>query len=229
MENTSNNMAADVRKKMCKSLLEEKANPIGVAGLVMGFIIASLLNLKGFWFIVPILVAGGFAYAVAERYHRGKLEHCSDAMLQLLYEELQKKERRAKLLSNIGGLVVVVIVGGILMTNKTARSKVSELINSVSSDASCQIHSHKLQKDLFIIRNDSDFGYLLAAKVYNAGKTGAIYFKAELTTSEGEYQRSQKMEFAAGEVRTLYFQFPEPTINATNVRYTVSCSPKISK
>jgi hypothetical protein len=47
----------------------------------------------------------------------------------------------------------------------------------------------------------------------------------KLSSSEGEWSRTQNLSFDAGESRELKYLFPEPTISAGNLQARVSVFP----
>ena len=114
----------------------------------------------------------------------------------------------------IGTVVVLVIAFAILTYSPDSKSQ-----------ASCEITDRTLIADVFVIDGQPDAGYLHRAKVRNNGKTGEVEVKAKLSTSEGEFNRSQKANIKAGEDFDFSFAFHEPSVNAQNVQYTTSCRP----
>jgi hypothetical protein len=55
--------------------------------------------------------------------------------------------------------------------------------------------------------------------------TGKVALTANLSTSEGNFHRSQDLQLSEGEVRDMKYQFTEPTLNATNVEMRMECAP----
>jgi hypothetical protein len=53
---------------------------------------------------------------------------------------------------------------------------------------------------------------------------GKVALTANLSTSEGNFQRQQDLQLSEGEVRDLKYQFSEPTLNATNVEMQMECA-----
>lgn len=93
------------------------------------------------------------------------------------------------------------------------------------SKADCRVVGKNAFENTFIINGNFDYGYTVEGTVKNVGKGGEILIHAKLYTSEGDFERSQKLSFSGNEQRTVRFQFHEPTITAMDVRYGVFCSP----
>jgi len=84
----------------------------------------------------------------------------------------------------------------------------------------------KCAPDIGVVKGEMDAGVKVTLVVKNVGESGFINIKPEITTSEGEWQRSQDVQFDAGESKTFTYFFDEPTINATNIQCRVGVSPK---
>lgn len=76
-----------------------------------------------------------------------------------------------------------------------------------------------------IVNGQLDAGIMVTLTVKNNGESGFINIYPKINTSEGEWHRSQNVQFGAGESKTLTYFFDEPTINATNIQCWVSISP----
>ncbi len=81
------------------------------------------------------------------------------------------------------------------------------------------------QKQVGFVKGELDAGYDVIVTIRNVGQPGFIHIRPELSTSEGEWSRSQDVHFDAGESQTLTYFFDEPTINAGNIRCRVAISP----
>jgi hypothetical protein len=81
------------------------------------------------------------------------------------------------------------------------------------------------EDDAGIVDGLPDYGVTYKFAVRNAGDAGFITIAVTVSTSEGEWKREQKMQFAAGETQKLSYFFAEPTLNATNIQCRVSLSP----
>ena len=80
-------------------------------------------------------------------------------------------------------------------------------------------------EDTGMIDGEVDYGVRVKTRVKNAGQEGFIKIQANLSTSEGEWTREQKLHFDAGQSRELTWFFSEPTINVSNVESWVYVSP----
>lgn len=80
--------------------------------------------------------------------------------------------------------------------------------------------------DASIVNGKPEFGVTYAFSLRNAGDAGHITVDATLSTSEGEWKRQQRLQFAAGETQALRFFFHEPSLNASNIQCQVRVSPQ---
>jgi hypothetical protein len=104
------------------------------------------------------------------------------------------------------------------------------LITLVGLLAGCSPARGKLvqanaKHDLILTSEGPDYGVTVTATIKNVGKAGSLAISPEISTSEGEWDRTQHLHFAANETKTLTWFFPEPTINAGNIHYGVSVFP----
>ncbi len=88
-----------------------------------------------------------------------------------------------------------------------------------ASDLNCKA-------DVGLVKGELDAGIKLTLTVKNTGEAGYINIKPELSTSEGEWSRSQDLQFDAGETMNLTYFFDEPTIMATSIQCRVGIYPK---
>lgn len=77
-----------------------------------------------------------------------------------------------------------------------------------------------------LVNGEMDYGVEVKLRIKNVGDTGLIKVTPAISTSEGEWQRSQKLTFKAGEEKTLTYFFHEPTINVTNVQCKIGIFPE---
>ena len=96
---------------------------------------------------------------------------------------------------------------------------------ALASRAKGKASNVKCASDVGIVNGEMDAGIKVSLTVTNTGETGFINVKPELSTSEGEWHRSQDVQFNAGESKALSYFFDEPTINATNIQCRVAVSP----
>jgi len=80
---------------------------------------------------------------------------------------------------------------------------------------------------LGVMDDKPDAGVNLKVTVTNVGEAGSIKISPEISTSEGEWSRSQSLQFGKGEVKNLTYFFHEPTINVDvdNIQCRVGVSP----
>jgi hypothetical protein len=83
----------------------------------------------------------------------------------------------------------------------------------------------KAKHDVRITSEGPDYGVTVTATIKNVGRAGSLMISPEISTSEGEWDRTQHLHFAANETKTLSWFFPEPTINAGNIQYQVGVFP----
>lgn len=76
-----------------------------------------------------------------------------------------------------------------------------------------------------IVDGKTDYGVKVSVEVKNVGRGGYLNIMSELSTSEGEWNRTQDLYFKSGESRTLTYFFHEPTINSTNFQCRVGIFP----
>lgn len=224
-ESTRTLLAADVRKKYITTLAKRYETIAWVAGFILTSVILAMLNLNiNIWvFVVLIMVGTAAVPAVIEHLLEKKLIKTSDQLLQVLYYEYLKKKHYTKLAATVIGGVFVVVVAAIFIMSESARNKATEFLGEISSSAKCEVVADSAYEDAFIIDNQSDYGYTVKAKLKNSGEDGEVSVVVNLYTSEGDFQRKQKVQLKSGETRILFYQFSEPSINATNTRYKVGC------
>ena len=76
-----------------------------------------------------------------------------------------------------------------------------------------------------VISGDLDWGSEVNFDVVNQGERGMVHVTVTLSSSEGQWVRSQDLLFEAGQVRHLTYFFQEPTINVTNLQALVRVDP----
>ena len=92
--------------------------------------------------------------------------------------------------------------------------------------ASGDVSNVKCDHDVRIVNGEFDYGVSVAADVKNTGDTGGdIALNVFLSTSEGEWKRSQTLTFDKGQAQHFEWFFAEPTINATNIQCRVTAFP----
>ena len=76
-----------------------------------------------------------------------------------------------------------------------------------------------------LINGEFDWGSEVAFDVTNQSQRGTIHITVTLSTSEGQWSRSQDLIFEKGQTLHLTYFFPEPSINATNYQAAVHVEP----
>jgi len=84
------------------------------------------------------------------------------------------------------------------------------------------------KNDIGLIDNQPDYGITVTAVVMNVGQRDPIRVVVRLNCDEGEWRRTQDVQFASGETKTLHYFFSEPTVNVSNCQYSVSVWPSAS-
>lgn len=97
---------------------------------------------------------------------------------------------------------------------------------ALTSQAKGQISNLRCENATGIVNGQLDYGINVIFNVKNIGKSGVISIKAKLSTSEGEWQQEQNLDFNAGESKTLKYFFAEPTINVNNMQCKISIFPE---
>lgn len=96
------------------------------------------------------------------------------------------------------------------------------------SSAKGQLIQFTGKNDIGLIDSQPDYGITVTAVVKNVGTRDAIRIMVRLSCDEGEWRRTQDVQFAAGETKTLNYFFSEPTVNVSNCQYGVRLWPSAS-
>lgn len=78
-----------------------------------------------------------------------------------------------------------------------------------------------VNSDVFLINGELDAGFKVTGTVQNSGDQSAFEVTTTLSCSEGEYVRKRTVMMGSGEMNTMQFDFPEPTINASDAKAIV--------
>lgn len=113
-----------------------------------------------------------------------------------------------------------------LLTTLSLFLSISSGCQSLTSQARGEMSNLRCEDTSRIVNGQFDYGFNVVFTVKNTGQLGAINVKAELSTSEGEWQREQNLNFTAGESQTLTYFFDEPTINVNNPQCKVRVFPQ---
>jgi hypothetical protein len=228
----------DVRRKYIMELTKDKDSWIVILtyilwllGLSVAFGMAGDKIIGKEWLgilVGPVLIAayiGGFLKWLVG--NEKKLNRSSDEMLELLYSEMEKKKHFKKLGSQIFSSIVFVGVTIVLFLAFSSEKEniVKKVWRNISTDAKCSVISKTAVSDSFIVSGEPDYGITVRANLKNLGKKGNAYVEVNLSTSEGVFVRKQSIYMKEGAAQNLAFKFHEPSVNATNISYYVSCSP----
>lgn len=112
-------------------------------------------------------------------------------------------------------LAVTVILGTLLMTACPLFSKAKGKVVEV-----------KAENDMGLVDNQLDYGITVTAVVRNMSTRGEIRIMTRLNCDEGEWQRTQDLQFNTEETKTVKYFFSEPTVNVSNCQYSVSVWPE---
>lgn len=102
-------------------------------------------------------------------------------------------------------------------------------IEAAMSRAAGTVSDLSASEETALVNGEPDYGVKVKFTLLNVSEAGLITITTRLSTSEGEWSRSQKLSFSAGESKLLTYFFHEPTINATNIQYSVTVSPQPKK
>lgn len=97
------------------------------------------------------------------------------------------------------------------------------------SDAKGKVLSVTAEHDMGLVNGEADYGFTVTLVIKNVGGTGEIRITPGLSCSEGEWDRTQTLQFRAQETKRLTYFFHEPTVNASNCHYGASVWPKVSE
>ncbi|GEM_PF-1369901 len=114
-------------------------------------------------------------------------------------------------------IAVVVLSAAVLLTGYKGCAALS--------DAKGEVSNLRRKEEAKIVNGELDYGFIVSVTVKNVGKAGVIEIKPWLSSSEGEWKRTQTLNFTAGESKDLTYFFHEPTINATNIEYGIDVLP----
>jgi len=101
------------------------------------------------------------------------------------------------------------------------------LISHVAcSEAKGVVSNVRIEHDAVLdSQGQPDYAVAVSFTVENVGKDGVLMVSPTLSSSEGEWSRTQNLQFEAGESRDLKYLFSEPTLSAGNLEARVSVFP----
>jgi hypothetical protein len=210
----SNLLSDAARNKIIKDLAGSYLPILGV--LLFVFLVIALENIFGhsIWNFFGSVIICALIGNVIEDYRSKKLRQYDDQILQIFHSEYQGKR-----------LVVRIAVGiltaftGIGLIGVYAEKKDNE------KKPSCSVSAVEVEPLVYYNNHEADAGYAVRFLVKNNGATGSITTRARLSTSEGDFNSSTQRVVDAGKAGEIRLDFPEPSVNATNVQAYVNCEP----
>ncbi len=107
----------------------------------------------------------------------------------------------------VGGVAALVLFGGRL-----------------SEAPGCEVGDVEISGDTFFVDGRLDAGFALTARIANRGDAAALFkIVATLSTSEGDFERTQELVLQPGVTRAVQYGFHEPTVNSVTSQGRVSC------
>lgn len=85
------------------------------------------------------------------------------------------------------------------------------------------VTNHQAIEDTWLVDDRFDYGARVTFDVTNIGAPGIIEVTVTLTSSEGEWKRSQKVFFDKGETKKLAQNFLEITLATRDIQYRIHC------
>lgn len=174
---------------------------------------------------VILAIAAGIAAAVAwKRIRRGMFDRRGPEADETLSEVYLTSKARNQVFNVLFWIIIAAVFIGIQIDKRTGGT-IKGYLSALDNQPGCSILSKSADPDSFLVENEADYGYTVSARIQNLGDAGNLTISAVLSSSEGEWTRTQTISLAAKDTRDLKFGFHEPTINSTNVVYSVSCKP----
>jgi pSer/pThr/pTyr-binding forkhead associated (FHA) protein len=120
------------------------------------------------------------------------------------------------------GVAVGVVVAFIAIKVCTRIAKV--VTAAPTSAAKCQIVDGGWKEGMRVAAQP-DYAIDAVLMLKNVGQDGEIQIRAVLSTSEGEFERTQKLVLKANQTQKVTYQFHEPSVNVRNVQLRPECGP----
>jgi hypothetical protein len=194
-------------------------------GMVLGVVIAVFLAGALGWSSAPklilVFIGGGVGSKLWSVARSRMISEYGDERLAEEYQDYKQQKR----LWGFAKVALLVIVVAAFIFDDSAPDALISFLQVASSRAKCTVVSKSAVPAAFIINGEPDAGYNVIAKIRNSGKSGAVSLQSTLNSSEGRWSRDQDLVLEEGESREVKFGFHEPTVNATNVTYSISCTP----
>ena len=88
----------------------------------------------------------------------------------------------------------------------------------------CTVENVRLEHDIFITNGEADAGVRATALLLKENSDGDVTVSITVSSSEGDITKSRTVSMREGQRGNVVLQFPELTINATNITGRGSCS-----
>ncbi|MCO5146664.1 MAG: hypothetical protein M9895_10880 [Aquamicrobium sp.] len=102
----------------------------------------------------------------------------------------------------------------------------SKFIRNFSDNViyACRVEKIDVNNEVFIINNDSDYGFVVNVLVRREYRDGDVTVKVRLSSTEGDIEKRRTIYMKKDQASVVQLQFPEPTINAQQVQAFASCT-----
>lgn len=121
--------------------------------------------------------------------------------------------------------IIIVPIALFLILSLTSCDDLAKIAAAAESKAKPELLSHAINPDTWIVNNEWDYGQRVVLNLKNNGQRGPVILKVVLSTSEGEWVRTQTVTMDTEETKELAYVFTEPTVNATNIEYRITTLP----
>lgn len=221
-------LSGDRRDRYARALAERSSGWVYLAAILVSIGVLTLviqLDSRG-WIklagaIIVVLVAGIITQIFVSWRKKSILENLPDHVLRTRYEAFQKRVRFDRW-AIYGGAVILITLFAV---SGDARSFALGILAKTTSPAECVVESQAASKGDALEDGEAAPGIAVLVNIRNAGNDGTVKVKVDLETSEGAFNRYQEFSLAADQGRELRYQFHEPTDAATDITYSVTCTP----
>lgn len=98
------------------------------------------------------------------------------------------------------------------------------IVGLVFGDKSaCEVKKVTVADDAFVINGEFDYGFIVNVLTNRTGKNGEVTITVRLSSTEGDVKKQRTIFIQKDQSRWTAIQFPEPTVNARQVRATAAC------
>lgn len=117
-------------------------------------------------------------------------------------------------------------VSFLVSCDEASSQAVAKALAAAASKAKPELIDHKINVDAWVVNGEFDYGAKVDLNLKNNGERGDIQIMVTLSSSEGEWTRTQNLMFDADETKQLSYVFTEPTVNASNIEYRIVTLPQ---